>query len=225
MHPNYIVFDFDGTIMESAPGITRSVRHALVTLGFPEPDEETLLKFIGPPLHPAFREFGGLSYEQAEEAVRVYRERYGAIGLFEARVYPGVAPLLRALQSAVMAADARCPGHFLLLVRKRVWDDAARLYLGENQPLLPMQTVAALLAHGHAPSAFAAARVSGRAILRRALLPRRRLLRAGCSAPHAGRAGRIRPSGRARPVPAGRRRAAVKPSAGLFFFGIARRIG
>ena len=99
MHPNYIVFDFDGTIMESAPGITRSVRHALVTLGFPEPDEETLLKFIGPPLHPAFREFGGLSYEQAEEAVRVYRERYGAIGLFEARVYPGVAPLLRALKA------------------------------------------------------------------------------------------------------------------------------
>ena len=84
MHPNYIVFDFDGTIMESAPGITRSVRHALVTLGFPEPDEETLLKFIGPPLHPAFREFGGLSYEQAEEAVRVYRERYGAIYLTDA---------------------------------------------------------------------------------------------------------------------------------------------
>ena len=75
-------------------------------------------------------------------------------------VMPEDAPLLRALQSAVMAADARCPGHFLLLVRKRVWDDAARLYLGENQPLLPMQTVAALLAHGHAPSAFAAASFS-----------------------------------------------------------------
>lgn len=75
-------------------------------------------------------------------------------------VMPEDTPLLRALQSAVMAADARCPGHFLLLVRKRVWDDAARLYLGENQPLLPMQTVAALLAHGHAPSAFAAASFS-----------------------------------------------------------------
>ena len=75
-------------------------------------------------------------------------------------VMPEDAPLLRALQSAVMAADARCPGHFLLLVRKRVWDDAARLYLGENQPLLPMQTVAALLAHGHASSVFAAASFS-----------------------------------------------------------------
>ena len=56
-------------------------------------------------------------------------------------VMPEDAPLLRALQSAVMAADARCPGHFLLLVRKRVWDDAARLYLGENQPLLPLSLI------------------------------------------------------------------------------------
>ena len=77
-----------------------------------------------------------------------------------AEVMPEDAPLLRALQSAVMAADARRPGRFLLLVRKRVWDDAARLYLGESQPLRPMQTVAALLDHGHAPSAFAAASFS-----------------------------------------------------------------
>ena len=77
-----------------------------------------------------------------------------------AEVMPEDEPLLRALQSAVMAADARRPGRFLLLVRKRVWDDAARLYLGESQPLLPMQTVAALLDHGHAPTAFAAASFS-----------------------------------------------------------------
>ena len=77
-----------------------------------------------------------------------------------AEVMPEDAPLLRALQSTVMAADARRPGRFLLLVRKRVWDDAARLYLGESQPLRPMQTVAALLDHGHAPSAFAAASFS-----------------------------------------------------------------
>lgn len=99
MRPNYIVFDFDGTIMESAPGITGCVRHALVTLGFPEPDEATLLKFIGPPLHPAFCEFTHLTEAQADEALKVYRERYAAAGLFEARVYPGIAPLLRALKA------------------------------------------------------------------------------------------------------------------------------
>ncbi|MFR5796924.1 MAG: hypothetical protein ACLUI3_16265, partial [Christensenellales bacterium] len=118
-------------------------------------------------------------------------------------VMPEDTPLLRALQSAVMAADARCPGHFLLLVRKRVWDDAARLYLGENQPLLPMQTVAALLAHGHAPSAFAAASFSPASLagLSAALCPpvspARRMFRAAWAA--LGESG----LGRARPVPAG----------------------
>ena len=77
-----------------------------------------------------------------------------------AEVMPEDEPLLRALQSAVMAADARQPGHFLLLVRKRVWDDAARLYLGENQPVSPIQTVASLLDHGQAHASFAAASFS-----------------------------------------------------------------
>ncbi len=48
-----------------------------------------------------------------------------------AAVMPEDEPLLRVLQSAVMAADARA-GRFLLLVRRRVWDDASRLYLGDR---------------------------------------------------------------------------------------------
>ena len=77
-----------------------------------------------------------------------------------AEVMPEDEPLLRALQSAVMAADARQPGHFLLLVRKRVWDDAARLYLGENQSISPMQTAASLLDRGQTHVSFAAASFS-----------------------------------------------------------------
>lgn len=99
MHPNYIVFDFDGTIMESAPGITDCVRHAVTSLGFPEPSQETLLKFLGPPLHPAFCEFAHLTEAQADRALEIYRARYAATGLFEASVYPGIAPLLRALKA------------------------------------------------------------------------------------------------------------------------------
>ncbi len=99
MHPKYIVFDFDGTIMESAPGITACVCHAMKTLGLPQPDVETQMKFIGPPLYVAFQEFTHMSEAQSDEAVRIYRERYNSIGLFEARVYPGIAPLLRGLKA------------------------------------------------------------------------------------------------------------------------------
>lgn len=76
-----------------------------------------------------------------------------------AAVMPEDEPLLRALQSAVMAADARA-GRFLLLVRRRVWDDASRLYLGESQPISPVQTVSALLDRGQTLASFAAASFS-----------------------------------------------------------------
>ncbi|MFR1592047.1 MAG: hypothetical protein ACLSVU_00780 [Christensenellales bacterium] len=76
-----------------------------------------------------------------------------------AAVMPEDEPLLRALQSAVMAADARA-GRFLLLVRRRVWDDASRLYLGESQPISPVQTVSALLDRGQTQVSFAAASFS-----------------------------------------------------------------
>ena len=125
-------------------------------------------------------------------------------GCLFSEVMPEDAPL--AARAAIRRDGRRraLSGHFLLLVRKRVWDDAARLYLGETSRFCPCR-----LSPRCSPTACAVrvcrrqlfARVSGRAILRRALLPRRRLLRAGCSAPHAGRVGRIRPSGRARPVP------------------------
>ena len=143
-------------------------------------------------------------------------------------VMPEDAPLLRALQSAVMAADARCPGHFLLLVRKRVWDDAARLYLGENQPLLPMQTVAALLAHGHAPSAFAAASFSpaslagqfSAALFCPPTSPARRMFRAACWPHWANPA--FWPRASCPRWPTTRRCQTVCRA---FFFGIARRVG
>lgn len=68
--------------------------------------------------------------------------------------------LIRSLQSGVMSLASRMPGRFLLLVRSRSWDDAARRYLGESQPVLPHAVLAELMVSGHAPSAFSAASFS-----------------------------------------------------------------
>ena len=45
-----ILFDLDGTLTDSAPGILNSVRYACRKLGLPIPGEETLRRFLGPPL-------------------------------------------------------------------------------------------------------------------------------------------------------------------------------
>ena len=96
----WVLFDLDGTLTQSEEGIWNCARHALRTMGFPEPDAETLRKFVGPPLMWSFRNLAGMTEEQAKEAQTVYRARYNAVGLFENRVYPGIRYALRCLQKA-----------------------------------------------------------------------------------------------------------------------------
>ena len=85
-----ILFDLDGTLTDSAPGITRCVQYALRHFGIDEPDLKKLECFVGPPLKEMFMEYAGFSESQAEEAVAKYRERYTEKGIFENAVYEGI---------------------------------------------------------------------------------------------------------------------------------------
>lgn len=51
------LFDLDGTITDSALGITNSVMYALKKFGIEETDRTKLYKFIGPPLQSPLRNF------------------------------------------------------------------------------------------------------------------------------------------------------------------------
>ena len=115
MRYDYCLFDFDGTIADTGEGIRRSVAWALEKLGYEVPEERELNRFIGPPLHDTFREMFGMSDPEAQRAIEVYRERYVDIGLYESKVYPGIAPLLKALHEAgVWVALASSTPTFML---------------------------------------------------------------------------------------------------------------
>ncbi len=90
-----ILFDLDGTLTDPVVGIAASLRHALVALGRPAPDDLTWC--IGPPLQESLRALLG-DEGPVDEAVTLYRERYGEIGLFENAVYPGIEEVLRGLR-------------------------------------------------------------------------------------------------------------------------------
>ena len=92
------LFDLDGTLTESGPGITRSVAYSLRKFGISEPDQKKLDRFVGPPLIDSYMRYYGFSYDQAKQAVVYYREYYETKGLFENRVYDGVEDMLRSLQ-------------------------------------------------------------------------------------------------------------------------------
>lgn len=95
------IFDFDGTIVDSFPGIARSVRHALKeTLGLQLDDLEPLKKFVGPPLHDSFRNMEGMDESGAEHAVQCFRDRYGRKGYRECELYDGILDMLNLLRES-----------------------------------------------------------------------------------------------------------------------------
>ncbi len=93
----YIIFDLDGTITEPFKGISGGIIHALNKFGVEVPDNNTLRKFIGPPLRDSFRDFCGFTAEQAEEATVYYREYYSVNGLVENDIMLGMDEALKTL--------------------------------------------------------------------------------------------------------------------------------
>lgn len=98
MRYEYILFDLDGTVTDSALGITNSVTHALNKYGITVNDRSELNRFVGPPLHDSFKDFYGFSSEDANKAVEYYREYYVDKGIFENIVYDGCEELFQALK-------------------------------------------------------------------------------------------------------------------------------
>ena len=98
MHYKYILFDLDGTITESGPGIINSVRYAVQKMGYPVLPEETLRKFVGPPLADSMQKYCGMTPSEAKKAITLYRDYYTSKGIFENSLYPGVEDMLKALK-------------------------------------------------------------------------------------------------------------------------------
>ena len=92
-----ILFDLDGTLTDSAEGVTRSVQHALKKYNINATADE-LKPFIGPPLQLSFQEVYGFSEPEANRAVEYYRDYYRDRGIYENRLYPGITEMLIKLQ-------------------------------------------------------------------------------------------------------------------------------
>ncbi|MGN0519306.1 MAG: HAD hydrolase-like protein [Candidatus Fimenecus sp.] len=102
-----VLFDFDGTLVDSSEGIFKSLMYAFEADGKPIPDEATLRKFIGPPIYDSFKNLFGYKDEKIDWMIAKYRERYRAIGYREVEVYAGIPALLERLhQNGIKIATA-----------------------------------------------------------------------------------------------------------------------
>lgn len=95
-----ILFDMDGTIVDTGPGIRLSVYHGLRKMGIDVGNPDTLDYFIGPPLRTTFRTRFQLSDAETEEVVGHFRRRYAEKGIYEHEIYSGMDHLLHKLQES-----------------------------------------------------------------------------------------------------------------------------
>ena len=95
---NYILFDFDGTVFDTAEGITKCVQYALGKMGI-EAGLNELMCFAGPPLVEMFMQKYGMSKQDAVHATELYRERYLPIGWAECSPFAGMHELMLKLRA------------------------------------------------------------------------------------------------------------------------------
>ena len=97
-HYDAILFDVDGTLIDSAPGILNTLEMVFRDMGV-DLTNVNLRRYIGPPLRKSFAEHFS-DPAKIEEATERYRMIYHEKGSHEGGVYPGVPEMLRRLKDA-----------------------------------------------------------------------------------------------------------------------------
>ncbi len=95
--PRLVIFDLDGTLVDSIPTIVNGVAYALAGIHI-HPRPEEIRAQVGKPLDQIFQNVMPIPFPPlADQLVAAYKHYYHAHSLQESHVYPGIPELLRAL--------------------------------------------------------------------------------------------------------------------------------
>lgn len=97
-----MIFDLDGTLLDTSPGIFNSVRYAEKKMGFEPIPDERLREFVGPPPREMYKKIYGVDEDTALQAAKYHREYGRTKAIYEASVYPGIEETLKILKDAGM---------------------------------------------------------------------------------------------------------------------------
>ena len=93
-----IIFDLDGTILDTSLGIFNSVRYAEKMMNFEPVTDEVLKKFVGPPPKEMYKKIYNVSEDKALLAAKYHREYGRTHAIYEAKVYPKIIEVLDSLK-------------------------------------------------------------------------------------------------------------------------------
>lgn len=118
--PQLIIFDLDGTLLNTGRGIVKCVASTLEKMGFDVPSEEICKSFVGPPLKKRFLELYDADEKTADAVMRTFREEYGKGDVFLADRYEGMDDCLSVLNTryALAVATYKREDHAAQLLEK-----------------------------------------------------------------------------------------------------------
>ncbi len=93
-----VLFDLDGTIMDTSEGILMSIKEAADMLGLPELAPDVLRTFIGPPIEWSFEDKYDIHGDDLKKAAATFRDRYSNVNLLHAKPYEGIFDLFLKLR-------------------------------------------------------------------------------------------------------------------------------
>lgn len=102
-----VIFDLDGTLMDTSEGIFAAVRHTIDEAGLEQLSESVIRTFIGPPIQRSFAATYKLDTDKADELAAMFRKQYSEHDILKAVPYDGIYDVLKALADrGIMSAVA-----------------------------------------------------------------------------------------------------------------------
>ncbi len=124
--PQFVLFDQDGTLLHSLPGIASSLSYACRVVGIPEPAVD-LRRLLGPPIRTIFSKVAQCNdTELLDRLESAFRSDYDSEGWQKTSCFEGVPATLEALKAA---------GHRLMVVTNKPQHISLRIL--ERERLLP----------------------------------------------------------------------------------------
>lgn len=98
MKYNAVIFDLDGTLLDTTQGVVESAIYVAKTLGLVELPYETMLSFVGPPIQNSFKKHYCFDDVLAQKAGEIFRDYYKETALIKAVPYDGIFELCENLR-------------------------------------------------------------------------------------------------------------------------------
>jgi phosphoglycolate phosphatase len=94
-----VLFDLDGTLVDSFPGIASAYHHMLQAMDLEDIPDSEIRPLVGQNIQAVLSEYFGLSGDRLEKGVLTFRDEYGSHGLYRYSKYEGIDHALKRLQN------------------------------------------------------------------------------------------------------------------------------